>query len=108
MAPQPKLSPLQEQEARRRAQMEAKTSKTPRNISDEEKALRKERVAAAKEALKNSVGLKGDHVATARTALKTYLQRLNEKNQPDDARFAELVEAPFKTPPKRNTNERRF
>lgn len=87
--------------------MEAK-SKAPRNISDEEKALRKERVAAAKEALKNSVGLKGDHVASARTALKTYLQRLNEKNQPDDARFAELVEAPFKTPPKRNTNDRRF
>ncbi len=108
MAPESRLTPLQESEARRIAQEKARANKTVRNISDEEKAIRKERVGKAKEALKTSVGLKGEHVAAARTALKTYLQRLNEKNQPDDARFEELVAAPFRTPPKRKTNDRRF
>ena len=69
--------------------------------TDEEKATRKERVAAVKDALKRSVGLRGDHVAPARAALKLYLQRLNEPRQPDDATFAALLEAPFKVPPKK-------
>ena len=74
--------------------------------SDEEKAKRRERVAAAKDALKRSVGIKGDHVAPARAALKEYLQRLNDANQPNDERFQALVDAPFKAPPKKRENNR--
>jgi hypothetical protein len=103
--PPDKLTPLQEIEARRSA---AKSDKPARVISDEEKATRKERVARAKDALARSVGAKGDHVVRARAALKSYLQRLNDPKQPDDARFDELVEAPFKAPPKKSTNDRRF
>ena len=106
MATPGKLTPLQEMEARRRAQQEAKTNKVPVQRSEEEKALRKERVEKAKDALKRSVGMKGEHIAPARAALKTYLQRLNESNQPDDARFEMLIEAPFKAPPKKRTNTR--
>jgi hypothetical protein len=104
----PKLTPLQESEARRLAAEQAKTNKVAKVYSDEEKARRKDRVAKAKDALSRSVGLKGEHVAPARTALKTYLQRLNEPNQPDDAKFETLIEAPFKAPPKKKANERRF
>jgi hypothetical protein len=104
----PKLTPLQETEARRIAAEEARANKVPTVRSEEEKAKRKERVARAKDALSRSVGLKGDHVAPARAALKSYLQRLNEPNQPDDAKFEALVEAPFKAPPKKKTNDRRF
>jgi hypothetical protein len=103
--PPDKLTPLQEIEARRSA---AKSEKPARVISDEEKAKRKDRVARAKDALARSVGAKGDHVVRARAALKSYLQRLNDPKQPDDARFDELVEAPFKAPPKKSTNDRRF
>jgi len=105
MAPPTKLTPLQEQEANRRA---AKAPKPARVISEAEKATRKERVGKAKDALARSVGMKGDHVTEARAALKSYLQRLNEPKQPDDARFEELIEAPFKAPPKKRTNDRRF
>ena len=77
-------------------------------LSEEEKAARKERVTKAKDALSRSVGIKGDHVAGARAAIKTYLQRLNEPNQPDDARFEMLIEAPFKAPEKKKTNGPRF
>jgi hypothetical protein len=108
LATPPKLTPLQETEARRLAEMEARANKTPRNYSEEEKALRKERVARAKDAMSRSIGLKGAHVAPARAAIKRYLQRLNEPNQPDDAQFDMLVEAPFKAPPKKKTNDRRF
>jgi hypothetical protein len=108
LATPPKLTPLQETEARRLAEMEARANKTPGNYSEEEKALRKERVARAKDAMSRSIGLKGAHVAPARAAIKRYLQRLNEPNQPDDAQFDMLVEAPFKAPPKKKTNDRRF
>jgi hypothetical protein len=54
------------------------------------------------------VGIKGEHVAGARAAIKTYLQRLNEPNQPDDARFEMLIEAPFRAPEKKKTNGPRF
>jgi hypothetical protein len=67
--------------------------------SEEEKARRKERVEKAKDALARSVSMKGQQVAPARLALKTYLQRLNEPRQPDDAAFEALLEAPFKAPP---------
>jgi len=106
MATPGKLTPLQEMEARRIAQQQAKANKTPANRSEEEKALRKERVGKAKDALARSVGMKGDHVATARAALKTYLRQLNDPNQPDDARFELLIEAPFKAPPKKRSNDR--
>lgn len=106
MATPGKLTPLQEMEARRIAQQKAKANKVPVVRTEEEKALRKERVEKAKDALKRSAGTKGEHVAPARTALKTFLQRLNEPNQPDDARFEMLIEAPFKAPPKKRGNSR--
>ncbi len=108
MATQANLTPLQESEARRLADQAARANKVTKVYSDEEKALRKDRVAKVKDAMSRSVGLKGAHVAPARAALKTYLQRLNEPNQPDDAQFDMLVEAPFKAPPKKKTNDRRF
>ena len=101
-----KLTPLQEQEARRKAAEEAKKNKKPAMRSDAEKTQRKERVEKAKDALSRSVGIKGDHVASARSALKDYLRRLNEPKQPDDARFEALIEAPFKSPPKKRSNDR--
>ena len=100
-----KLTPLQEVEARRLA---AAADKPKRVIPEEEKALRRERVAKAKDALARSVGAKGEQVAPARAALKAYLQRLNEPKQPDEAQFETLLEAPFKAPYKKKTNERRF
>jgi hypothetical protein len=106
MAPPNKLTPLQESEARRLAAQAARTSKTPRVFTDEQKAQRKDRVTKAKAALKESAGLKGTHVAPARAAIKAYLQRLNEPDQPDDARFELLIEAPTKAPPKKRTNDR--
>jgi hypothetical protein len=102
----PKLTPLQESEARRKAAEAAKGSKKTVNRSDEEKAVRKERVGKAKDALTRSVGMKGDHVAAGRSALKDFLRRLNEPKQPDDARFEALLEAPFKAPPKKKSNDR--
>ncbi len=105
MAIPAKLTPLQELEARRAAKA---LDKPKRVIPEEEKATRRERVAKAKDALARSVGAKGEHVVAARAALKTYLQRLNEPRQPDEAQFEALIEAPFKAPPKKKANERRF
>ena len=103
-----KLTPLQQVEADRKAAAAAKANKSSRVFSDEEKATRKERVAKAKDALSRSVGMKGDHVTAGRAALKKYLQNLNEPNQPDDQRFEMLIEAPFKSPPKKRDNNRGF
>ncbi|MFW2333593.1 hypothetical protein [Ilumatobacter sp.] len=97
---------LKELEAARVARQEAKANKPAGNYSDEEKAKRKERVEKAKDALSRSAGMKGDHIAPARSALKNYLRNLNDKNQPDDARFELLIEAPFKAPPKKRSNDR--
>ena len=108
MADQAKLTPLQESEARRLASQDARTNKVARVYSDEEKALRKERVAQAKDAMSRSSGMKGAQVAPARAAIKRYLQQLNDPKQPDDARFELLIEAPFKAPPKKKTDDRRF
>ena len=107
MADSAKLSPLQLAEARRAAAAAA-AGKPKRVPTEEEKATRKDRVAKAKDALARSVGAKGDHVAAGRAALKSYLQRLNEPKQPDDAQFEALLEAPFKAPPKKRTNDGRF
>lgn len=101
-----KLTPLQETEARRKAAEAAKKNKSTVTRSDAEKATRKERVEKAKDALTRSVGIKGDHVPPARAALKDFLRRLNEPKQPDDARFDSMVEAPFKVPPKKKSNDR--
>jgi hypothetical protein len=79
----------------------APPSSDRREPTEEEKAQRKERVAAAKDALARSVGLKGEQVGPARAALKSYLQRLNDPRQPDDAAFQALVEGPFRVPPKK-------
>ena len=107
--PAPDKAPtLQELEARRRAAAAARANKVTREYSEQEKTARKERVAKAKDALARSATLKGAQVAPARVALKTFLQQLNEPNQPDDARFEMLLEAPFKAPPKKKTNDRRF
>lgn len=108
MANPANLTPLQESEAKRLAAKNARETKSTRVFSDEERALRKERVEKAKDAMKRSAGLKGAHVAPARSAIKRYLQQLNDPKQPDDARFELLIEAPFKAPPKKKTNERRF
>ena len=105
---QAKLTPLQQAEADRKAAEEARTNKPQRNYSDEEKATRKERVAKAKDAMARSVGLKGAHVPPARAAIKKYLQNLNDPKQPDDTQFDALIEAPFKAPPKKRTDDRRF
>ncbi|BAN03867.1 hypothetical protein [Ilumatobacter coccineus] len=106
--PDKKLTPLQKLEAQREANAAAKANKGSRVFSDAEKATRKERVAKAKDALSRSVGVKGDHVTAGRAALKRYLQQMNEPNQPDDARFEMLIEAPFKAPPKKRDNNRGF
>lgn len=99
--PRNRLTPLQESEARRIAAEEARKNKVTRAFSDAEKATRKERVAKAKDAISRSAGTRGDHVPPARAALKGFLRRLNEPDQPDDARFELLIEAPFKAPPKK-------
>ena len=101
-----RLTPLQESEARRIAAEEARKNKVARVYSDDEKTVRKERVAKAKDALARSAGVKGVQVPAARSALKKYLQQLNEPKQPDDAQFETLLEAPFKAPPKKRTNDR--
>jgi hypothetical protein len=105
MAIRAKLTTQQEIEAARNA---AAPAKPKRAISEEEKATRRDRVVKAKDALARSVGTKGDHVAPARAAIKVYLQKLNEPKQPDDAQFETLIEAPFKAPPKKKANDRRF
>ncbi len=105
MAIRAKLTTEEELKADRSAKA---GDKPKRAISEEEKAKRKERVAAAKDALARSIGAKGEHVAPARASLKLYLQRLNEPKQPDDPQFEALLEAPFKAPPKKKTNDRRF
>ena len=105
MAITPKLTPLQQIEADRLARA---AEKPKREFSEEEKALRKDRVAKAKDALARSVGAKGEHVASARAALKSYLQKLNDPKQPDEAQFETLIQAPFTAPPKKKTNDRRF
>lgn len=97
---------LKELEAERIARQKAKAKKPASNYSDAEKATRKERVEKAKDALSRSAGMKGEQVAPARAALKNYLRNLNDKNQPDDARFELLIEAPFKVPPKKRSNNR--
>jgi len=105
---QAKLTPLQQAEADRKATDAARANKSTKSYSDEEKTIRKERVAKAKDAMTRSVGLKGVQVAPGRAAIKKYLQNLNDPKQPDDQQFDTLIEAPFKAPPKKRTDDRRF
>src|SRR3712207_8616671 len=74
------------------------TSSQKKERSEEEKAKHRERIAAVKDALKRSAGLKGEHVAPARAALKDWLRDTPETS---DDRFQILVEAPFREPPKK-------
>jgi hypothetical protein len=74
--------------------------------TEEERLAHKARIEAAKDALKRSVGTKGDHVAPARAALKEFLRNVNGPGQPDDERFKILLEAPFKAPPKPRAERR--
>ena len=109
MAPRKKLTPLQETEARRAAEREA----APRLRSAaaavaQVQSIYQTSLAQAKDALSRSASLKGDHVPPARKSLKMFLQNLNGPNQPDDGRFEMMIEAPFKAPPKKKTNDRRF
>ncbi len=104
--PSNKPTSLQESEARRIAAENARNNKVAGVYSDAEKAQRKDRVAKAKDALARSAGIKGAQVPAARAALKEYLRQLNEPKQPDDARFESLLEAPFKVPPKKRSNDR--
>ncbi len=97
---------LKELEEQRIAAAEARANKVAGKYTDEEKALRKERVVKAKDALARSAGTKGVQVPAARKALKKYLQNLNDPKQPDDERFEALLEAPFKAPPKKRENSR--
>lgn len=108
MAIRAKLTTAEEIEARRTGGAGSAADAPKRTISDEEKATRRERVTQAKDALARSVGAKGEQVAPARAALKAFLQNLNDPKQPDDERFAALLEAPFKAPPKKKQNDRRF
>jgi hypothetical protein len=103
--PRNKLTPLQATEARRVAAAEAKKNRVARTFSDKEKTTRNERVAKVKDAISRSAAIKGDHVPPARAALKSFLRDLNEPKQPDDARFETLIEAPFKTPPKKKQQQ---
>jgi hypothetical protein len=66
--------------------------------SAEERAERNKRVAAAKTALHESSQLSGPHVPAARLALKDYLRRLNEPDQPSRAAFDLMLRAPFTDP----------
>ena len=102
MAIRAKLTTLEERAAA--AAVSGASGKVER--TEEEKAQRKERVQKAKDALARSTTVKGEHVAPARTALKVFLQRLNERNQPDDATFEAMLEAPFKAPPKKREQKR--
>lgn len=104
--PSNRLTPLQESEAKRIAAEEARKNKVARVYSDEEKTKRKERVTKAKDALARSSGAKGVQVPAARAALKDFLRQLNDPKQPDDSRFEALLEAPFKEPPKKRSNDR--
>jgi hypothetical protein len=69
--------------------------------TEQEKATRRARVGAAKDALERSATLDGAAVAQARSALRAYLRQLNEPRQPTDAAFQELVDAPFRERPQR-------
>ncbi len=87
---------------------QADGSKPRVEYTDEQKAARKERVTKAKDALARSVGVKGEHVAPARAALKAFLQNLNDARQPDDQTFEAILEAPFKAPEKRKPRDSGF
>jgi hypothetical protein len=69
--------------------------------SEHEKAVRRERVAAAKDALARSAALGASHVAPARAALREYLRKLDEPRQPSDETFVALIDAPFRQPASR-------
>ena len=96
MAQRPKLTTADEISAR--ARTTGADGGPRKERSEEEKAKHRERITAVKDALKRSATLKGSHVAPARAALKDWLR--NPADIGDD-RFAILIEAPFREPPKK-------
>jgi hypothetical protein len=64
--------------------------------STADKATRKARVEAVKDALQRSSTIDGPQVRLARTNLKNFLRELNEPRQPSDAMFEEMLAAPFR------------
>lgn len=64
--------------------------------TEEEKATRRARVVAVKDALARSAQLNAPHVAPARAALREFLRNLNEPRQPSEAAFEELLRGPFR------------
>lgn len=97
MASRPRLTTAEEIAARARAG-DSSSGPQKKERSEEEKAKHRERISAVKDALKRSAGLKGDHVAPARAALKDWLRDTPETS---DDRFQILLEAPFREPPKK-------
>jgi hypothetical protein len=97
MASRPRLTTADEVAARARA-ASGSGGGQKKERSEEEKAKHRERIAAAKDALKRSATLKGEHVAPARAALKDWLRAPGDTS---DDRFAILLEAPFREPPKK-------
>ena len=96
MASRPRLTTAEEIAARAAGRPSSGPQKKER--SEEEKAKHRERIAAVKDALKRSAGLKGEHVGPARAALKDWLRDTPETS---DDRFQILIEAPFREPPKK-------
>ena len=74
--------------------------------TEQEKAVRRARVAAAKDALQRSAQLDGRHVVAGRAALRAYLRQLDDPRQPNDAVFEELVAAPFRPIPEKRERVR--
>lgn len=69
--------------------------------SPAERATRRARVVAVKDALQRSVHLQGPQVGQARAALKAYLRQLDEPRQPSEAAFQAMLERPFHDPRRR-------
>ena len=69
--------------------------------TEKEKAVRRERVGAAKDALARSARMDGPIVAQARKTLRDFLRQLDQQRQPTDAAFQEMIDAPFRQPPPR-------
>jgi hypothetical protein len=63
-----------------------------------ERAQRRARVEAAKDALQRSASLEGPGTRTARAVLKNYLRELDGPRQPSDAQFDDMLAAPFREP----------
>jgi hypothetical protein len=71
-----------------------------------ERAQRRARVEAAKDALQRSAKLESPGTRAARSVLKDYLRRLDDPRQPSDAQFDDMLAAPFREPRDRDRDRR--